>query len=159
MRPSRPSGMGTALTATRFAIDLPADPAYLSTVRLFASAIARHFGVRDDDIEDLKIAVDEVLAGEVDDGASTVAISMPYNAYLLDADVYADAAAPGIPVIVFAYVAPHAPGGFVAATMEGFMTGCDDGSLLGFVGHLDGWSTMASLDDVIDAVTSPTRES
>jgi serine/threonine-protein kinase RsbW len=59
MRLSRPSGMGTALTATRFAIDLPADPAYLSTVRLFASAIARHFGVRDDDIEDLKMAVTE----------------------------------------------------------------------------------------------------
>jgi serine/threonine-protein kinase RsbW len=54
--------MGDALTATRFAIDLPADPAYLSTVRLFASAIARHFGVGDEDVEDLKMAVTEACA-------------------------------------------------------------------------------------------------
>jgi serine/threonine-protein kinase RsbW len=51
--------MGTVLTATRFSIDFPADAAYLGTVRLFGSSIARHYGVQDEDIEDLKMAVTE----------------------------------------------------------------------------------------------------
>jgi anti-sigma regulatory factor (Ser/Thr protein kinase) len=51
--------MGTALTATRFSIDMPADAVYLGTVRLFASSIARHYGVQDEDVEDLKMAVTE----------------------------------------------------------------------------------------------------
>jgi anti-sigma regulatory factor (Ser/Thr protein kinase) len=54
--------MGTALTATRFSIDIPADAAYLGTVRLFASSIARHYGVQDEGIEDLKMAVTEACS-------------------------------------------------------------------------------------------------
>ena len=46
----------------RFTIDLPGDPAYLATARLFASTLARHFDVADDVIEDLKLAIGEASA-------------------------------------------------------------------------------------------------
>ncbi len=46
----------------RFAIDLPAEAAYVATARLFASTLARHFDVADDVIEDLKLAIGEASA-------------------------------------------------------------------------------------------------
>ena len=46
----------------RFAIELPGEPAYVATARLFASTLARHFDVEDDVIEDLKLAIGEACA-------------------------------------------------------------------------------------------------
>ena len=46
----------------RFTIELPGDPAYLATARLFASTLARHFDVADDVIEDLKLAIGEACS-------------------------------------------------------------------------------------------------
>jgi anti-sigma regulatory factor (Ser/Thr protein kinase) len=54
--------MAGTSTATRFAIELPADPAYLSTARIFVTAIARHYGAGDDTVEDLKVAVSEACS-------------------------------------------------------------------------------------------------
>jgi hypothetical protein len=54
---------------------------------------------------------------------------------LADARGYISAATPGVPVIVFAYAAPHAPGGLTAAVMEGFMAGCEGEAPLGWVGE------------------------
>jgi anti-sigma regulatory factor (Ser/Thr protein kinase) len=51
-----------APTATRFAIDLPADPAYLATLRMFVSAIARHYHGEEDVLEDIKVAVTEACS-------------------------------------------------------------------------------------------------
>jgi anti-sigma regulatory factor (Ser/Thr protein kinase) len=51
-----------ASNGDRFAIELPADAAYLSTVRLFVSAIARHYGVKEENLEDLKLAVTEACS-------------------------------------------------------------------------------------------------
>lgn len=44
---------------------LPAATAQVRTARLFAAAIARHFGVEDDRVEDIKLAVSEACANAV----------------------------------------------------------------------------------------------
>jgi anti-sigma regulatory factor (Ser/Thr protein kinase) len=67
--------MATSSALDRFAIELPADAAYLSTVRLFASAVARQFGAEEETIEDLKMAVSEACSAFLrydDEGAGIV---------------------------------------------------------------------------------------
>jgi hypothetical protein len=103
-----------------------------------------------------EIRVDEVLAGEAPDGSGAVVVWVAYNSYLGDAGPFAEAATPGVPVIVFGYAAPRAPGGLTAA-VEGFMTGCEGEAPLGWVGQLGEWPAMTSLDDVAAAVTSGTE--
>jgi anti-sigma regulatory factor (Ser/Thr protein kinase) len=65
-------------TEDRFAIDLPAVPAYLSTARLFAAAIARHFGVEEEVLEDLKLAVTEACSAfmRYEDGEGTLRLQV-----------------------------------------------------------------------------------
>jgi serine/threonine-protein kinase RsbW len=46
----------------RVSIRIPASPAYLQVVRLIAAGLAARLGFTIDDIEDLKIAVDELSA-------------------------------------------------------------------------------------------------
>lgn len=104
-----------------------------------------------------EITVDEVLAGEAPDGSGTVVVSLLYNPHHADARDYANAAAPGVPVVVFASAAPHAPGGLTAAVPEGFVTGCEGEAPVGWVGELGEWSAMTSVDDVAAAVTSRTE--
>lgn len=61
-----------------FAIELPLEPEHVSTARIFASAIARHFSCHPADIEDLKIALSEACnstisrSGAQDPGAVCV---------------------------------------------------------------------------------------
>lgn len=43
----------------RFRLELPHDPAFVATARLFASSLARHFEIEEDLVEDLKLAVSE----------------------------------------------------------------------------------------------------
>ena len=45
--------------AERFTLELPADPAYMATARLFAWTLARQFGVNEETLEDLKLAISE----------------------------------------------------------------------------------------------------
>lgn len=45
-----------------FEIELPGLPEYASTARLFVSAVARHFGCDDEQVEDLKLAISEAMA-------------------------------------------------------------------------------------------------
>lgn len=101
-----------------------------------------------------EVAVTEVLAGAVPDG-DTVTVSMPYNPSHLGADAYADAVVAGAPVLIFARQHPDAPGGLTASVMEGFMTACEQGAPLGWVGSRDAWSEIEALDDVARAVRSP----
>ncbi len=55
----------------RFTLQIPPDPAYVATARMFAATLARHFEIPDESIEDLKLAISEAcsrsLAG--DEGA------------------------------------------------------------------------------------------
>lgn len=45
--------------ADRFTLDLPRDPAFVATARMFASSLARHFEIEEGLIEDLKLAISE----------------------------------------------------------------------------------------------------
>ncbi|MDQ4004678.1 MAG: ATP-binding protein [Actinomycetota bacterium] len=58
----------------RFTLEVPAEPAYVGTARIFASTVARHFEVSDETVEDLKLAVSEAcsraLAGDPADRLS-----------------------------------------------------------------------------------------
>jgi Histidine kinase-like ATPase domain len=46
-------------------LEVPPQPAYISTARLFAGAMARHFGVADEMVDDLKLAVSEACTGAI----------------------------------------------------------------------------------------------
>lgn len=50
------------LGGDRFTLEVPADPAYIGTARMFASTLARHFEVADETVEDLKVAVSEACS-------------------------------------------------------------------------------------------------
>lgn len=43
----------------RFTLELPRDPAFVATARMFASSLARHFEIAEDTVEDLKLAISE----------------------------------------------------------------------------------------------------
>lgn len=43
-------------------LELPPDAAYIATARIFGSALARHYGVPEGAIEDLKLALSEACA-------------------------------------------------------------------------------------------------
>jgi anti-sigma regulatory factor (Ser/Thr protein kinase) len=62
----------------RFTIDFPGDPLYLSTVRLFTSAVVRHYQADEDTIGDVKVAVSEACAaflrGDQEEGSIRVAV-------------------------------------------------------------------------------------
>jgi anti-sigma regulatory factor (Ser/Thr protein kinase) len=49
-------------TAERFSLELPGDPAFMATARMFASSLARHFEIEEDVVEDLKVAISEACA-------------------------------------------------------------------------------------------------
>jgi hypothetical protein len=53
----------------RFEIDLPGDPAYVATARMFASSLARQVGVDEEMLDDLKLAVSEACARALGFGA------------------------------------------------------------------------------------------
>jgi serine/threonine-protein kinase RsbW len=46
-------------TASGCVLEIPPEAAYISTARLFVAAVARHFAVEEDSVEDLKLAVSE----------------------------------------------------------------------------------------------------
>jgi hypothetical protein len=47
------------VTGDRFALELPSLAEHLGTARSFAAAVARHYGVSGEEVEDLKIAISE----------------------------------------------------------------------------------------------------
>ncbi|MGH2710405.1 MAG: ATP-binding protein [Actinomycetota bacterium] len=47
------------MTSEQFTLELPRDPAFVATARMFASSLARHFEIEEDVVEDLKLAVSE----------------------------------------------------------------------------------------------------
>jgi len=46
-------------------LEISADPAHARTARLFAAAAARHFGVDDERVEDLKVAISEAATNAI----------------------------------------------------------------------------------------------
>jgi hypothetical protein len=55
--------------ADRFSVTVPARPGLVGTLRVFASAVARHYGLTDDVVEDVKLAVSEASTDPVQAGA------------------------------------------------------------------------------------------
>jgi serine/threonine-protein kinase RsbW len=46
-------------------LEIPGEAAYVSTARLFAGSMARHFGIDEDAVDDLKLAVSEACNGAI----------------------------------------------------------------------------------------------
>jgi len=46
-------------------LDVPPDPDQVRTARLFAAAVARHFGADEDRVEDLKVAISEAATNSI----------------------------------------------------------------------------------------------
>jgi anti-sigma regulatory factor (Ser/Thr protein kinase) len=57
--------------AVHLALSVPPDPEQISTIRSFAFAVGRHEGLDDEAIEDLKLALSEIAADEIERGADT----------------------------------------------------------------------------------------
>ncbi|HSL67956.1 MAG TPA: ATP-binding protein [Actinomycetota bacterium] len=55
----------TAVSDTTFLLEFPPQAPYVSTARIFAAAVARHFGVDEDSVDDLKIAVSEACTSAI----------------------------------------------------------------------------------------------
>jgi serine/threonine-protein kinase RsbW len=49
----------------RSTLELPAEPAYIAAARLFAAAVARQYGVQEDAVEDIKLAISEACGSHV----------------------------------------------------------------------------------------------
>lgn len=54
----------------RLTLTVPADAAYIGTIRFFASVIARHAGLDEEVADDLKLAVSEACADPMDAGVA-----------------------------------------------------------------------------------------
>jgi serine/threonine-protein kinase RsbW len=48
-----------------FTLQVPSDPAYVATARMFSSAVARQFQAGEDEVEELKLAVSEACTGSM----------------------------------------------------------------------------------------------
>jgi anti-sigma regulatory factor (Ser/Thr protein kinase) len=55
--------------ADRFSLTVPARAGLVGMIRVFASAVARHYGIADDVVEDVKLAVSEACTDPIDAGA------------------------------------------------------------------------------------------
>lgn len=51
-------------------LSIPAEPEYVGAARLFLAAAGRHFGLSEELLADVKVAVSEVCAEAVEDGAA-----------------------------------------------------------------------------------------
>jgi anti-sigma regulatory factor (Ser/Thr protein kinase) len=49
----------------KLTLAVPPDAAFMATARLFAATVARHYGVDEELISDLKLAISEACAGEI----------------------------------------------------------------------------------------------
>ena len=69
--------MGGAAHTARFSVSVPARAGLVGTLRVFASAVARHYGLPDDLVEDVKLAVSEAATGPIDaEAGGDVAVTM-----------------------------------------------------------------------------------
>ena len=66
-------------TAERFTLQLPSDPVFISTARMFACSLARHFEMEEETVEDLTLAISEActraLASESTNGSMFLSVA------------------------------------------------------------------------------------
>ena len=53
------------LEGSAFRLEFAAQPEFISTARLFAAAVARHFGCDEDDVQDVKVGISEACTNAV----------------------------------------------------------------------------------------------
>jgi anti-sigma regulatory factor (Ser/Thr protein kinase) len=53
-----------------FALTLPSRGEYLGTARSFAAAVARHFAITGEEVEDLKVAISEACVDALESGSA-----------------------------------------------------------------------------------------
>jgi hypothetical protein len=56
--------------ASTVSIAIPADPAFVGTVRYFAATVARHAGLEEELTDQLRLAVSEACAGAIEAGVT-----------------------------------------------------------------------------------------
>jgi Histidine kinase-like ATPase domain len=70
------------------ALVIPADPAYVGTVRYFAATIARHEGLPEELIDDLRLAVSEACAEAIDAGVTgSIRVALSLEPERIDVEV------------------------------------------------------------------------
>lgn len=62
-----------ATDSESFRLEFAAEPEYISTARLFAAAVARHFGCEEDDVQDVKVGISEACTNAVKAHLTSVA--------------------------------------------------------------------------------------
>lgn len=55
---------------------MPPAPEYVATVRLFVASVARHFGLAEEVLEDLKVAVSEACNDAISQASGPVSVQM-----------------------------------------------------------------------------------
>ena len=67
-------------TSERFTLQLPSDPAFISTARMFACSLARHYEMEEEIIQDLTLAISEActraLAAESTNGSLFMSVGL-----------------------------------------------------------------------------------
>jgi anti-sigma regulatory factor (Ser/Thr protein kinase) len=70
------------------ALTIPADPAYVGTLRYFAATIARHEGLPEELIDDLRLAVSEACAEAIDAGVTgSIRVALSLEPERIDVEV------------------------------------------------------------------------
>jgi len=70
------------------ALAIPADPAYIGTVRYFAATIARHEGLPEELIDGLRLAVSEACAEAIDAGVTgSIRVALSLEPERIDVEV------------------------------------------------------------------------
>jgi anti-sigma regulatory factor (Ser/Thr protein kinase) len=70
---------------------IPADPASVGTVRYFAASIARHAGLPEELINDLRLAVSEACAEAIDTGVTgSIRVALSLEPEGIDVEVTSD---------------------------------------------------------------------
>jgi hypothetical protein len=70
------------------ALAIPADSAYVGTVRYFAATIARHEGLPEELIDDLRLAVSEACAEAIDAGVTgSIRVALSLEPERIDVEV------------------------------------------------------------------------
>jgi anti-sigma regulatory factor (Ser/Thr protein kinase) len=67
---SQPLTDGIDAVGSTASLTIPADPACAGTVRYFAATIARHAGLSEELIDDLRLAVSEACAEAIEEGGA-----------------------------------------------------------------------------------------
>lgn len=64
------------MTEEIFSLEIPADPAYVATARLFSAAVGRQLGLEEERVDDLKLAISEACIVVMREGSGTILLRM-----------------------------------------------------------------------------------